>query len=715
VSGVPVKAAIEHIVSSYREQAALIWAWRAARLALVRRALLSYAVACVALAVTSALLPGIRISGLETLLVAGLLLALLNGLARLFFLWLLIPLPVVTAQVAALLFQVAVLVALGHALPGVHVDGLAAAVGSSVLLTVLDSLLAEAVAVSDDESYCGMLVRQLVVHSRSSPRLPTPGLLVVQIDGLGLQVLNDAVPGARMPVLAGLLRDEQLALRPWTAMLPSTTPASQAGILHGRNEDIPGFRWFDKVAGRLVVANHPADAQAVAARLSDGTGLLADGGASVGNLFDGDASRSYLTMATITDPATANEDRRRLHGFFVSTVDYLHMLVLMVGEVAKELYQAERERSFDVRPRMTRGMAYAVERAVTNVALRNLSTALVIEELFASTSTIYVDYTGYDAIAHHCGPERPEAIDALAGIDRAVGTLLRALHHTPRPYHVVLLSDHGQNLAATVRQRYGRPLEDVIVSLMGGSPTVLRASEPVEHRGTPGQMLAEIGRRRGAGAEFARAIPRARRSLGARAGSGRSDAPTRNGRDEAPPDLVVCASGNLALVYFTMGTARLPMEEIDARHPGLIDALAAEPGVGLVLVQSHTLGPVVASPLGRRPLDAVGSPAVDPFGPYGACAAASLRRLNGFSNTGDLVVLGAQDDRTGEYTSFEELVGSHGGLGGWQIEPFIAYPAAWRLDDEPIVGAPAIHRQLAGWRASLASESGAVRGTLETT
>ena len=664
-------------------------AWRATRLALARRALLSYAVACVALAVTAALLPGVRISGLETLLVAGFLLALLNGLARLFFLWLLIPLPLVVAQGAAFIFQVAVIVALGDALPGVRIQDLTVAVWGSVLLTILNSVLAAVVGVSDDESFYGTLVRELVARSRSRPRPATPGLLIVQVDGLGLQVLQNALRSARMPVLAGLLRDERLVLRPWSAMLPSTTPASQAGILHGRNDDIPGFRWFDKVASRLMVANHPADAQAVAARLSDGTGLLADEGTSIGNLFDGDASQSYLTMATVTDAVTAADDRRHLHGFFVSTVDYLRLLVLMVGEVAKELYQAERERSVDVRPRMRRGLAYAGERAVTNVALRNLSTSLVIEELYASTPTIYVDYTGYDAIAHHCGPERPEAVDALTGIDRTIGTLFRALRQTPRPYHIVLLSDHGQNLAATYRQRYGRPLEDVIASLMGGSPTVLGASEPVEHRGASGDIVSELARRHAA-----------RNRVGRRS----ADSPPRSGGGEAPPDLVVCASGNLALVYFTMRPERLPMEEIDERHPGLIDALAAQPGVGIVLAHSQGRGAVIASTSGRRALGDVAGNDADPLAPYGAHAIASLGRLDGFENCGDLVVLGAPDERTGEFTSFEELVGSHGGLGGWQAAPFIAYPATWQLDEEPIVGAPAVHRQLVRWRANLQSQ-----------
>ena len=104
----------------------------------------------------------------------------------------------------------------------------------------------------------------------------------------------------------------------------------------------------------------------------------------------------------------------------------------MVGEVVKELYQAERQRGWAVEPRMHRDLHFAIERAATNIALRTVSTALVIEEMYGGAPTIYVDYTGYDAIAHHCGPERAEAIDALDGIDRAIGSLLKAArYHRP--------------------------------------------------------------------------------------------------------------------------------------------------------------------------------------------------------------------------------------------------------------------------------------------
>ena len=73
---------------------------------------------------------------------------------------------------------------------------------------------------------------------------------------------------------------------------------------------------------------------------------------------------------------------------------------------------------------------------------------------------------------------------------------------------------------------------------------------------------------------------------------------------------------------------------------------------------------------------------------------------------GDLILLGAIDRVTGEVTGFEQLIGSHGGLGGWQSEPFIMCPATLTLAENPPVGAPAIYRQLVAWRTQLRTENG---------
>jgi hypothetical protein len=571
-----------------------------------------------------------------------------------------------------------------------------------VLLAVLNSLFAELVAVSDDDSYYSVLVRRLVARDFRRPKEPMPGLLVVQVDGLSLPVLREAIRAGRVPVLGQLVRSGEATIHPWVAMLPPTTPASQGGILHGNNEGIAGFRWYEKASRRLLVANHPEDAAEIVRRISDGRGLLADNGAGIGNLVTGDAPRSYLTMATIDERASEG-DERRMRGFFVTTVNYIRLVVLMAGEVAKELYQAERQRGWSVEPRMRRDLHFAIERAATNVALRTVSTALVIEEMYGGAPTIYVDYTGYDAISHHCGPERVEAIDALEGIDRAIGSLLKAARYTGRAYRMVVLSDHGQCLGASFQQRYGQTLETVIAEQLPGTMTVAGTTDSVESAGFGRRIAAEFGRGSGLGPLLARRLPSGLRRPGGGAARG-SDAPPPGVGAAAPPDVVVASSGNLAHVYFTRNDGQMTSDAIEERHPGLIRALARHPGIGAVIGRSADGRALLMSATGPVDLAAAEAAGSDRLADFGPRAAEALQRLIGFSTSGDLILLGTVDRVTGEVTGFEALVGSHGGLGGRQTEPFILCPASLELAENPPVGAPALYRQLTTWQAQLQGE-----------
>jgi hypothetical protein len=315
--------------------------------------------------------------------------------------------------------------------------------------------------------------------------------------------------------------------------------------------------------------------------------------------------------------------------------------------------------------------------------------------MYSGTPTLYVDYTGYDAISHHCGPERVEAIDALEGIDRAIGSLLKAARYTGRAYRMVVLSDHGQCLGATFQQRYGQPIEQVLAALLPGAMTVVGTTEAVESAGIGRRIAAEFGRSSGLGPLIARRLPSALRRTGGGTGSASA---------AAPPDVVVASSGNLAHVYFTSQPDRMSREAIETRYPGLIEALTRHPGIGALLVRSDTGHALFFGAQGRLDLAAGEPDGLDLLADYGPRAAESLRRLDGFPNSGDLILLGAVDRVTGEVTGFEELIGSHGGLGGWQTEPFILCPATLTLADDPPVGAPALYRQLTAWQAQLRGE-----------
>jgi hypothetical protein len=92
--------------------------------------------------------------------------------------------------------------------------------------------------------------------------------------------------------------------------------------------------------------------------------------------------------------------------------------------------------------------------------------------------------------------------------------------------------------------------------------------------------------------------------------------------------------------------------------------------------------------------EVIGENPLADFGPNAAC---HLRRTDGFDNVPDIVVNSAIDPETGAVFAFEELVGSHGGLGGPQSRPFLLYPASLELHEPEIVGAEAVNRQLRRW------------------
>ncbi len=159
----------------------------------------------------------------------------------------------------------------------------------------------------------------------------------------------------------------------------------------------------------------------------------------------------------------------------------------------------------------------------------------------------------------------------------------------------------------------------------------------------------------------------------------------------------MCPSGNLALVYFPHLDGRVDLETLNDKYPDMVDALANHPGVGVVMVRSSAHGPLAIGGSGVRHLDSKKVDGDDPLEQFGPYAAESLKRLDGMGNCGDLVLISMLDPDTQQVAAFEELIGSHGGLGGPQTEPVLLYPFQWELKAETLVGAPAVHDQLMTW------------------
>jgi hypothetical protein len=140
-------------------------------------------------------------------------------------------------------------------------------------------------------------------------------------------------------------------------------------------------------------------------------------------------------------------------------------------------------------------------------------------------------------------------------------------------------------------------------------------------------------------------------------------------------------------------------EAIEKAYPGLIAGLANHPGIGVVLARAKDGRTLVIGEDGERGAHGRSSAAPDTLAQYGPGASEALASLDDLEHLGDLILLGNIDAVTGEVVGFEELVGSHGGLGGWQTQPFLMCPASWSLSADPLLGAPAVNRQLRDWLA----------------
>ncbi|MFF1438924.1 phage holin family protein [Streptomyces sp. NPDC058295] len=566
----------------------------------------------------------------------------------------------------------------------------------AAVMSAVASATGGALAVRDDEAYRRRLYRLADRRRRGGAACPvTPGTVFLQLDGVGHEVLAAAVRKGLMPTVARWLgsvprqgRAQGRAgggapspshrLTRWHTDWSSQTGASQLGILHGSNHDVPAFRWYEKDTGEVMVCNRPTSAAELQRRAVEYTGdggLLSADGASRGNLFSGGADEQALVLSIATR-RRSRETRSRsgYFAYFSDPANAVRTALSFVAEVGRETGQSTRARLRKERPRVGRGGLYPLVRAFATVVERDVVVAAVTGDMLAGRTAVYADLVAYDEVAHHSGPLGRDTEQVLGRLDRALALLENVAEHAPRPYRIVVLSDHGQSPGETFHTRYGLTLGDLV-------------------RAGCGLAVSRKAERTHSGAE-ARAAVRAalRRPVEE---SGERHRPT--GRRSEP---IVLASGNLGLISFPDVPHRMSKEEIDARHPALLTTLANHPGIGFLLVRSEEHGGVVLGAYGAEiPLDQLDR-TPGPLAAFGPGAADAVRRTHSFPHTADIMVNSFHDPADGEVLAFEEQIGSHGGLGGAQARPFLLSPLALSApveDDDELIGAEQVHRVLRRW------------------
>ena len=528
------------------------------------RLLLSWLLSAAALLIAAAIVPGVSVEGFGGAVLAALLIAVLNAI-----------LPPIVAGAAAPVHGAARVRARPRARRADAPSGLGDQAGRDPVdnfgWALLAALVAAAVGVvldvvfgtNDDDTYT---LQGRPAH-REAPgrreRTDVPGIVFLEIDGLALPVLRRAMRDGNAPNMARWLAEGSYALdrsgSPTSPRRPAPArPAScSARITTSRRSAGSTSR---------PAASSPARGRTTAPRSSasgrPASGCSTNGGSSRGNLLSGEADEVILTVSRISEEKKSNPGYR---AFFANGFNVTRSLVLFFWEIVLEVTAAH-ARSPPGRP-----PAWPPERHLPAAArddVRRRTRPHRLRRPHGHDARPACDLRDVLELRRGRPPLRARAADtleALRKLDQQFGRIENARRYAPRPYEIVVLSDHGQTQGATFKQRNGYGLDDLVErSLASGSVHSIQGGDEQACDGRP---------RRGRGDGYGRQ---------AREGDRR----TRSGDRQ----VVVLGSGNLGLVYLMEEPRRLTLEEIEERHPQLLPALREHPHVGWILVRSRDHG-----------------------------------------------------------------------------------------------------------------------------
>jgi len=638
-------------------------------------------------------LDGLQIDSFRSAIGTALAYMVVQLIFGLVFIEFLAHLPAILYPIITFVISGAAVFIVGNLISGITIDSLGTGIWIVLVMTLINSALGAILAIDEDAAFDRYVTGRMVRKFGKPIESDIPGFIFLEVDGLGEGILRQAIEDGYMPTLKHWLGRGTHHLVGWETDFSSQTGAMQTGILLGNNNEIPAYRWWDRANQRITMSGDPRDALKIEEKLTTGNGLLTKGGASRGNMFSGDAKESILTMSTVL-----NRERERGPGFYF----YLftpYVVVRLIAHFVQDVFREWIERWQQIRRRdkyiiSARNFFYAFFRSFMGPLMQDIVTYAIIGDVLRGVPAIYGLYAGYDDLSHFAGMKSPEAFNALQETDRYFARIERAVTYAPRPYHMVVLSDHGQSLGPTFSSAFGVKLESLVDALIAGEGDVYAAQGTDETWDKLHVVLTESIQDDTRTAKVLRRMFRSRmKNEVVEVATESEDAQVARKKK-----VVVVGSGCAGLIYFTGVSDRMTYEQIQEAYPDLLIGLVKHPGIGFALVNSKENGPMVLGKEGVHFLSDNKVEGKDPLKPFGPNSARHLMRENGFSNCPDILVNTTYNPQNDELPGFENQVSHHGGLGGPQCHPFLLYPANLSVGNKPIVTAVSLHKILRGWR-----------------
>ena len=525
------------------------------------------------------------------------------------------------------------------------------------------------------------------------------GYVCIQIDGLAYDHLILAMQKGYMRHLRRWRRRGKLELRRFLPGLPTTTPNAQAGILFGVEENIPGFRWYERELRRVVNCNVPESMQFIRNEIVGRRAGALENGSSYANLLDGGAERIVFTAAG----SHADSVISRLGGLHLLFLVVFHpiRILRMVAASFWELWAEIYDRWLRPDPeaeQVEREGIFPLLRVISNVLLRELQTLGLLVDIHSDVPYIYTTYGGYDELAHHFGPTSRAALTNLRHIDRRIAEVYRMMRlGASRWYDLIILSDHGQTAARPYARHFGGTLgEDIARHLQTEPVRVSKGPDAFWSRHTQ-YVTREVRMSPLARVPGVRPAARAMERHIERHALLAMLQPDSVYVNEQAGAVVACSSCLAHLYLLADGPQRMDYDRIRRLYPGLIPYLCQHTGIGPFFVRQAPGCWLVMEAENRAELRAgelhnvVGLDPLRSVDPEHDAIRELWRFLN-FSNVGDVILFGRYDGR--RVVCFDDQVGAHGSFGGPQGRPFIMLPRGHNANREMLRGYGAIYRRV---------------------
>jgi hypothetical protein len=496
--------------------------------------------------------------------------------------------------------------------------------------------------------------------------------IIIQIDGLSYFALRRALSLRLMPFISRLLHSKTHRIVRFDCGLPATTPAFMAGIMYGDNSKIPGFRWYDKEKREFYIMKSLNDAARLEEELRANEGILR-GGTSYCTIFTGDARESVFALSRLYE--LKNLIKVNLLTAILLILFNITVVLRMTLSLILELFTELKEYILQIlRKEIRRSETpFIPVRLITNVFLREISTILAEVDIYRGVDSIYIDYVGYDELAHHRGPFSLSSLFTLYSIDKDIKKLFKAIKKSGNKYDVYILSDHGQVPTITFEKASGRSFDVYLLEKLMTSK-ILLTKEYIEQ--IRNQRLLN----------FASYLQSIRQSLPKGFGYVADKLIERIQKRvrEAVPSvdiedlnqIFLLPTSDITHLYFNKFKKKLFDEEIDEHYPGIKNIILSEGNIAAIAYMSRD-GVIVQTPEGKAVirngnLINIHNNVNSFLSLLYKGVERDIERVVSMPNSGDILIFAGR--YKGRVLNFQDELGGHGGLYPEEQSAFIIFP-----------------------------------------